>query len=143
MTPVVDTKLSDLRTQLDLNLTTCFLCCREAVRTIRKTGHGGRIVNVAARPTLVPAAGMLAYATAKSAVAGLTRCLAQEVTGEGILVNAVVPSIMDTPANRRAMPDADFSRWPRTEQVAATISFLASFENALTSGTLVPVYGRA
>ena len=104
--------------------------------------RGGRIVNVAARPALQPTGGMLAYSTAKAGVASLTQCLAAEVLAEGILVNAVVPSIIDTPANRKAMPDADHAAWPKAEQIAETIRFLVSPANVLTSGTLVPVYGR-
>jgi NAD(P)-dependent dehydrogenase (short-subunit alcohol dehydrogenase family) len=143
MAPVVDTSLADFSAQLALNAATSFLCCREAVRAMRRGGAGGRIVNVAARPVVTPAGGMLAYATAKGAVAVLTRCLAVEVVGDGILVNAVVPSLIDTPANRRAMPDADFAAWPRPAELAAAIRFLVSPHNALTSGALVPVYGRA
>jgi NAD(P)-dependent dehydrogenase (short-subunit alcohol dehydrogenase family) len=86
---------------------------------------------------------MVAYATAKSAVAALTRALAAEVTHDRILINAVLPSIMDSAANRRAMPKADFERWPKVEQVASTIAFLSGPDNTLTSGALVPVYGRA
>ena len=129
-----------------LNAVTCFLCCREAIRAMRRggdTGVGGRIVNVAARPVVQPAGGMLAYTTAKAGVASLTQCLADEVRSDRILVNAVLPSIMDTPANRAAMPDADHSAWPEVDEVAETMVFLASPENALTSGALVPVYGRA
>ena len=74
---------------------------------------------------------------------GLTQALAAEVVGEGILVNAVAPSIMDTPANRAAMPGAEHSKWPRVEEVAATIAFLASPENRVTRGGVVPVYGRS
>ncbi len=76
-------------------------------------------------------------------MASLTVCLAAELKDEGILVNAVVPSTMDTPANRASMPDADHARWPRTDEVARAIGFLASPQNTLTSGALVPVYGRA
>jgi NAD(P)-dependent dehydrogenase (short-subunit alcohol dehydrogenase family) len=139
------TSLADLRAQLELNGATCFLCCREAARRMRAGGAGGRIVNVAARPAVVPSAGagMAAYAASKAVVASLTGALAAELLEDGILVNAVVPSIMDTPANRRAMPAADFARWPKTDEVAAAIAFLASPDNALTSGALVPVYGRS
>ncbi len=147
MKSIGETTLADLRAQLALNLETCFLCCREAVRTFRARpapgARGGRIVNVAARPALQPTGGMLAYATSKAGVASLTQCLAAEVLAEDILVNAIVPSIIDTMANRKAMPEADFDRWPKAEQIAETIRFLASPQNALTSGTLVPVYGRA
>jgi NAD(P)-dependent dehydrogenase (short-subunit alcohol dehydrogenase family) len=141
MAAIAETRAADFRAQLELNAMTCFLTCREAVKHIRRAGGGGRIVNVAARVAVVPAAGMIAYATAKAGVAWITRCLAEEVLADGILVNAVLPSIMDTPANRRAMPAADFARWPKVEEVARAIVFLASPANALTSGALVPVYG--
>jgi NAD(P)-dependent dehydrogenase (short-subunit alcohol dehydrogenase family) len=86
---------------------------------------------------------MTAYAASKAAVAALTQALAQEVAGDGILVNAVAPSIMDTPGNRKDMPKADFTLWPKVEEVAATIFFLAGPENRLTRGAIVPVYGRS
>lgn len=141
MTAAADTKLADFEAMFRLNAVSAFLCSREAIKRMRP--RGGRIVNVAARPVLEPTAGMLAYVTAKSAVAAMTTALARELAPEGILVNAVLPSIMDTPQNRAAMPKADFARWPKVEQVAETIAFLAGPENAVTSGALVPVYGRA
>jgi NAD(P)-dependent dehydrogenase (short-subunit alcohol dehydrogenase family) len=143
MKPLVETTLADLEAQWRINTVTCFLACREAVRSMRKGGTGGRIVNVAARPVLVPAAGLTAYAAAKAGVASLTQTIAAEVLRENILVNAVVPSLFDTPANRKAMPDADHASWPTPAQIADAVAFLASPANALTSGTLVPVYGRA
>ncbi|MEO6774594.1 MAG: SDR family NAD(P)-dependent oxidoreductase [Kofleriaceae bacterium] len=143
MAPIAETSLADLEKQWRINTVTCFLGCREAVKAIRKSGQGGRIVNVAARPALQPAGGMVAYAASKAAVASITQCLAAELAGDNILVNAVVPSIIDTPANRKSMPNADHATWPTPAQIAETIVFLASIHNALTSGTLVPVYGRA
>jgi len=145
MAPVEKTSLADFRKMFEANAVTCFLCCREAVRAIRAGGGGagGRVVNVAARPAVVPVGGMIAYSASKAAVASVTESLAEEVKGDGILVNAVLPSVMDTPANRAAMPKADFASWPKVEQVAEAIAFLASPGNALTSGALVPVYGRA
>jgi NAD(P)-dependent dehydrogenase (short-subunit alcohol dehydrogenase family) len=86
---------------------------------------------------------MTAYTASKAAVAALSAALAEEVAGEGILVNAVAPSIMDTPANRKDMPKADFSKWPKVEEVAAAILFLASPENTVTRGGFVPVYGKS
>ena len=143
MAKVADTSLADFEKQWRLNTVTCFLSCREAIKAIRKTGNGGRIVNVAARPVQVPTPGMIAYVTSKAGVASLTQTLAAEVLADNILVNAVLPSTIDTPANRASMPKADFASWPKPAQLAQTIAFLSSPENALTTGTLVPVYGRA
>jgi NAD(P)-dependent dehydrogenase (short-subunit alcohol dehydrogenase family) len=140
--PIADTSRADLDRQLDLNLVTAFLCCREAVKAMRKSG-GGRIVNVAARVVEVPIGGAVAYSVSKAGVAALTRSLAVETRGDGILVNAVLPSIIDTPANRAAMPKADPAKWPKPDELARAILWLASPENRLTSGALVPVYGGA
>ncbi|HUJ61775.1 MAG TPA: SDR family oxidoreductase [Kofleriaceae bacterium] len=142
MARVADVALADFEKQWRLNTATCFLACREAVRALRRSG-GGRIVNVAARPAVQPTAGMIAYAVAKAGVAAITQHLAAEVLADGILVNAVLPSTIDTPGNRKAMPNADHASWPKPAQIAETIAFLASPDNALTTGTLVPVYGRA
>jgi NAD(P)-dependent dehydrogenase (short-subunit alcohol dehydrogenase family) len=136
------TSRADFVGMFELNAVTAFLCCREAIAVMRRAG-GGRIVNVAARPAVQPVGGMIAYTTAKAAVASLTQCLAAEVVDAGIHVNAILPSILDTAANRAAMPDADFDSWPKPAEVAKTIAFLAGPENRLTSGALVPVYGRA
>lgn len=150
--PLADTSLANYTEMMEMNAKSCFMCCREAVRRFRggtvKPGSRegrGRIVNVAARPAVEPRSGanMIAYAMSKGAVAALTAALAEEVVEEGILVNAVVPSVMDTPANRRAMPDADYSKWATVDEVAATIVFLASPENTATRGGLVPAYGRS
>lgn len=142
---VAQTDQTALMQQVDTNLVTCFLCCRAAVRTMTQAKAGGRIVNVAARPALEwrQGAGMAAYTASKAAVAALTAALAEEVAKEAILVNAVVPSIMDTPANREAMPKANHANWPKLEEVAQTILFLASSDNKVTRGALVPVYGRS
>ena len=139
---VAETGKAALMAQLDGNLVSCFLCCRAAVNAM---AAGGRIVNVAARPALEwrMGAGMTAYTVAKTGVAALTVALAEEVAKDGILVNAVAPSIMDTPANRKAMPKADFEAWPKVEDVAATIVFLASPDNRVTRGAIVPVYGKS
>jgi len=143
MGKVAKTDKAALMAQLDTNLISCFLCCRAAVNAMR--AGGGRIVNVAARPALEwrGGAGMAAYTVAKAGVAALTVALAEEVAKDGILVTAVAPSIMDTPANRAAMPKADYAAWPKVEEVAATILFLASPDNTVTRGAIVPVYGKA
>jgi NAD(P)-dependent dehydrogenase (short-subunit alcohol dehydrogenase family) len=141
---VADTTKADLMHLLHINLVSCFLCCRAAVTAMLQAGVGGRIVNVAARPALEwrSGAGMAAYTASKAAVAALTVALAEEVAREAILVNAVAPSIMDTPENRRAMPKADHAAWPKVEEVVQTILFLASPENRVTRGAVVPVYGK-
>jgi NAD(P)-dependent dehydrogenase (short-subunit alcohol dehydrogenase family) len=141
---ITDIDKSALMAQIDGNLTSCFLCCRAAVKTLSPAG-GGRIVIVAARPALEPrsGAGMIAYTVAKAGVAALTMALAEEVAKDAILVNAVAPSIMDTAANRKAMPKADHAAWPKVEEVAATIMFLASPDNRVTRGAIVPVYGKS
>jgi NAD(P)-dependent dehydrogenase (short-subunit alcohol dehydrogenase family) len=145
MSAVAKTTKAELMKQIDLNLVTAFLSCRASVNAMTGAGAGGRIVNVAARPALEwrSGAGMAAYAASKAAVAALTGALAEEVVKAGILVNAVAPSIMDTPANRAAMPQADHASWPKVEEVAATILFLASPDNKVTRGGVVPVYGRS
>ena len=141
MKSVAETTLADFERMHKLNVVTAFLCCRAAIARMR--GRGGRIVNVAARPAQVPTAGMVAYATSKSAVAAMTSALSAELAPEGIYVNAVLPSIMDTPQNRAGMPNADHAAWPKVEEVAEAIAFLASPRNTLTSGALMPVYGRS
>jgi NAD(P)-dependent dehydrogenase (short-subunit alcohol dehydrogenase family) len=143
--PVAKTGKADLLRQIEMNLVTSFLCCRAAVNAMLRTGDGGRIVNVAARAALEwrSGAGMAAYTASKAGVAALTAALAEEVAKDGILVNAVAPSIMDTPANRAAMPKADYVAWPKVEEVANTILFLTSPDNRVTRGAVVPVYGKA
>jgi NAD(P)-dependent dehydrogenase (short-subunit alcohol dehydrogenase family) len=143
--PIEKSDRALLMGQIESNLVSAVLCSRAAVSALRRAGTGGRIVNVAARPALEPRGGanMTAYTATKAGLAGFTQALAEEVAKDGILVNAVAPSIMDTPANRAAMPKADFASWPKVEEVAATIVFLASPENAVTRGAIVPVYGRS
>jgi NAD(P)-dependent dehydrogenase (short-subunit alcohol dehydrogenase family) len=145
---IADTSLAAWKQMHDTNSVTCFLCCREAIKRIRRTsaqggGGGGRIVNVAAKPALIPTAGLSAYSASKAAVASLTVSLSEELAAGKIWVNAVVPSIMDTPMNRQEMPKADHDKWPKPSEVAATIAFLASPQNQVTRGALVPVYGRS
>lgn len=144
--PFTDTLGPDLERLMQANFLSPFFCSREAVRAMRRgASRGGRIVNVAARAAVEPraAGGMAAYAASKAALAALSEALGEELAAEGILVNSVAPSVMDTPANRKSMPNADFTRWPRVEEVAATILWLASPENSLVRSGIVPVYGRS
>jgi NAD(P)-dependent dehydrogenase (short-subunit alcohol dehydrogenase family) len=141
MGPIVATGLDVWDHLIRMNATTCFLSCREAVKAMDR--REGRIVNVAARPAVVPTGQMSAYAASKAAVAALTLSLAEELSQSSIWVNAIVPSIIDTAANRAAMPDADHAAWPKPEEIAESIAFLASPQNAVTRGALVPVYGKS
>jgi NAD(P)-dependent dehydrogenase (short-subunit alcohol dehydrogenase family) len=106
-------------------------------------GARGRIINVSSRVARTSPAGLGAYAVSKAAVITLTEVLANEGRDDGITVNAIMPSVIDTPANRRDMPDADFAAWVRPEQIGAVIRFLASDESGIISGAAIPVYGRA
>ena len=150
MAPIAEMSAADFIAQFRMNALSCFLCSAAAIaafRARRQPGPGGslggRIVNVAARPALEPrlGAGMIAYTASKSAVAALTQALAQETTDEQIWVNAVAPSVLDTPANRLAMPHADHHRWVSPADLAEVITFLASPANRVTRGAVIPVYG--
>jgi NAD(P)-dependent dehydrogenase (short-subunit alcohol dehydrogenase family) len=143
MSALTETSLADFEAQWRINTVTCFLACREAVRALRKSGGGGRIVNVASRAAVTASPQMAAYVASKAGVTALTQTLAAELLGENILVNAVLPGTIDTPANRAAMPKADHGKWATPAAIAETIAFLVSPENTLTSGALVPVYGRS
>jgi NAD(P)-dependent dehydrogenase (short-subunit alcohol dehydrogenase family) len=139
MAPLEATSLQAFEAQWRINAVTAFLAGREAARRIAQSGRGGRIVNVGSRVVLDPPAQKLAYAAAKAAVAAMTRSMAAELQPAGILVNAVLPDTIDTPANRAAMPGADFSRWTPPEAIAATIAWLASAANTTVTGALIPV----
>ena len=150
MAPIGETSATDFLAQFQMNALSCFLCSAAAVAAFRARqmpgpggARGGRIVNVSARPALEPrlGAGMVGYTASKSAVAALTQALAQELTDEEIWVNAVAPSILDTPANRAAMPAADYARWVAPADLAEVIAFLASPANRVTRGAVIPVYG--
>lgn len=145
MSPIGNAEADVFAAMMEANAATTFLCCRAAVRAMLAAGTAGRIVNITARPGLDPrkGAGMSAYAASKAAVAAITVALAEELKGDGVLVNAVAPSTLDTPANRKAMPKVDFSKWVSVEAAAQAILDLASPRNAAVSGALVPIYGRA
>ena len=135
---LASTSLTEWNRMLTLNLNTAVLGCRAVLPAMTRAGRG-RIVNIASRAVLPPQGGFIAYTVSKSAVITLTQALAQEVRAHGITVNAVLPSTMDTPANRRAMPDADRASWVSTDAVALVVAFLASDAAEAVSGAAVPV----
>jgi NAD(P)-dependent dehydrogenase (short-subunit alcohol dehydrogenase family) len=138
MAPIAETTLEAFTAQWRINTVSAFLACREAVRRMDPKA-GGRIVNVASLAALQHPGGKIAYVTAKSALAGMTQALAAETRASGILVNAVAPDTIDTPANRAAMPAADFTRWTAPGAIAKTILWLASPENDSVTGSILPV----
>jgi NAD(P)-dependent dehydrogenase (short-subunit alcohol dehydrogenase family) len=126
--------------QLALNLRAGFLLARAAARIMVKQGNGA-IVNVASKAAIDHAAGASAYAASKAAAVAMIDSLAADLKGTGVRANSILPSIIDTPANRKAMPKADFSKWPKPEEIARVILFLCSNEAHLIQGASVPVYG--
>jgi NAD(P)-dependent dehydrogenase (short-subunit alcohol dehydrogenase family) len=145
MAPIADTARDDFLRMMEMNAATVFICCRAAVRNMRRTGQGGRLVNVSARPGLDPrkGGGMAAYAARKAAVTAITLALSEELKNDRILVNAVAPSTIDTPANREAMPNADTSKWLSPKAAAEAIIGLASPSNMEINGAVLPLFARA
>lgn len=151
MSKLADASSDDFSKMFDMNVRTCFHATKAAVHHFRESSGGGsgasagRVVNVSARAALEPrtGAGMSLYVASKAAVAALTTAWGQELVDLGVLVNAVAPSIIDTPDNRKAMPNADHDNWPTPEQIARTIAFLVSPANRVTRGAIVPVDGKA
>ncbi len=130
-----------LERMLAQNLRSGYALARAAVPAMLKAGNGA-IVNVAARAGVVPPAGAAAYAASKAAAIALMDSLAADLAGSGVRVNSVLPSIIDTPANRRAMPKADYRSWPAPDDIARVILFLASADARVVHGASVPVYGN-
>ncbi len=134
----LDTKVFDR--MLSLNLRTGYALSRAAVPHMLKQKHGA-IVNVAAKAAFDHAAGASAYAASKAAALAMLDCLAADVKGTGVRVNSILPSIIDTEANRKAMPDADYATWPKPEDIARVILFLCSDDGKVIHGAAIPVYG--
>lgn len=126
--------------QLSLNLRAGFVLARAAARVMVKRGSGA-IVNVASKAAVDHAAGASAYAASKAAAVAMIDCLAADLKGTGVRANSILPSIIDTLRNRMAMPEADFAKWPKPEEIARVILFLCSDEARLIQGASVPVYG--
>jgi NAD(P)-dependent dehydrogenase (short-subunit alcohol dehydrogenase family) len=124
-----------------LNLRSGLTLCRAAVPVMLMKGHGA-IVNVASRSAVVHGAGESAYAASKAAAVAMIDSLAADLNGTTVRANSVLPSIIDTEANRNAMPKADFSKWPRPDDIARVIVFLCGDDAKLIHGASIPVYGK-
>jgi NAD(P)-dependent dehydrogenase (short-subunit alcohol dehydrogenase family) len=135
---LVDTDRATWDAQVHLNLTTAYVACRAVVPGMLAAGHG-RVVAIASRAVVPPAGGFIAYTVSKAAVIALVQALAQETRGRGVTVNAVLPSTMDTPANRAAMPDVDPKTWTPVEAVADGVAYLAGESAAHVTGTLLAI----
>ncbi len=136
----LDTKLFDQ--MLGLNLRSGYALSRAAVRVMLKQGSGA-IVNVAAKAAIDHGAGAAAYAASKAAAVAMIDSLAEDLKGTGIRANSVLPSIIDTEVNRKAMPKADFSKWPKPEEIARVIVFLCSDNAKVIHGAAIPVFGNS
>jgi NAD(P)-dependent dehydrogenase (short-subunit alcohol dehydrogenase family) len=139
---VHETPIETFEEQLRLNLRAGYLVCRAALPPLLDAG-GGAIVCVSSRAALEPFPGAAGYVVAKAAVLAFVDALDAEYRDDGVRVNAVLPSVIDTPANRAAMPDADHSRWVSGDQIAEVVHFLCSDRSAPVVGAHMPVYGRA
>ena len=126
--------------QLALNLRAGFVLARAAARVMVKQGSGS-VVNVASKAAVDHAAGAAAYAASKAAAVAMIDSLAADLKGTGVRANSILPSIIDTPANRKAMAKADFAKWPKPEEIARVILFLCGDDAKLIQGASVPVYG--
>jgi NAD(P)-dependent dehydrogenase (short-subunit alcohol dehydrogenase family) len=140
--PAEATPVEEWDRMMSLNLRSAFLFFRAALPPMLKAGRG-RLLAVGSRPGLDPVAGLSAYAASKAGLHALIRTLAAENRDRGITANAVLPSVIDTPANRSAMPKADTSKWVPPESIAALLVFLAGDAAQDISGALVPIYGRS
>jgi NAD(P)-dependent dehydrogenase (short-subunit alcohol dehydrogenase family) len=139
---VHETPVDEFYEQLRLNLRPTYLMCAAALPRLLGNG-GGAVVCVSSRAAVRPFPGAAGYITAKAAVLAFVDVLHAEYRDDGIRANAILPSTIDTPANRRSMPDADFAKWVKPEEIARVVRFLCSDDSAVTSGGHIPVYGRA
>jgi len=140
--PTSDLELEKWDWMMDLNLKSVFLCCK-AVLPHMIQRQSGKIVNVSARAGLNGIAGLSAYSTSKAGVRILTESIAEEVKNDGVNVNAIMPSIIDTLPNRQAMPDEDHNLWVDPHEIAKVVGFLISEAAKIINGAAIPVYGRA
>jgi NAD(P)-dependent dehydrogenase (short-subunit alcohol dehydrogenase family) len=138
---VTDLDVSVLRQQFELNLVTAAIVTKYAMPLLAAQG-GGAIVHTSSRVAAEKGENSFSYSVAKLGVVRLVEAAGAEGMRQGVRVNCIMPSIIDTSANRAAIPDADYDRWPKPEELAAVLSFLVSDDAALISGAAIPVYGR-
>ncbi|WP_305789156.1 SDR family NAD(P)-dependent oxidoreductase [Symbioplanes lichenis] len=139
--PVHETPIDDFEAMLRLNLRPTYLVTAAALPHLVAAG-GGSVVFTSSRAATSPFPGAAGYATAKAAVTAFAGAVAVEYKKHGVRANTVVPSVIDTPANRAGQPDADHDRWVTPDEIARVIAFLAGDDSAPTSGASIPVYGR-
>jgi NAD(P)-dependent dehydrogenase (short-subunit alcohol dehydrogenase family) len=137
---IADLTIEEWDRMMSVNLRSTFLCSREALRRMKNQPYG-RIINISAMAGLNPSPGRSAYAISKSAVSLFTDIAGQEYKGTGITVNAIAPSIIDTTANRQSMPNEDFSRWVKPEDIADSICYLCSEAASAVTGTTIKASG--
>lgn len=140
--PLWETEARTLDQMLALNLRAGFVLTRAVAPVMRKQGHGA-IVNIAAKAAIEPPAGGGAYAASKAAALAMLESLAADLKGSGVRANTVLPSIIDTEANRKSMPNADYAKWPKPQDIAKVILFLCSDDAKVVHGAAIPVYGNA
>jgi NAD(P)-dependent dehydrogenase (short-subunit alcohol dehydrogenase family) len=139
---VHETPIEEFETQFRLNLRPTYLVTQAALPALIHAG-GGSVVCVSTRAALQPFSGAAGYAASKAAVLTFVKALAVEYRDDGVRANAIVPSVIDTPANRASMPDADHSKWVKSQEIASVVAFLCSPQSTPISGAAIPVYGRA
>jgi NAD(P)-dependent dehydrogenase (short-subunit alcohol dehydrogenase family) len=137
---IADTDDATFQRMFDLNLNSTFYLLRAAIPAVRKTGNG-RILAIGSRAALEPGAGVGAYSASKAAMVSLIRTVALENKDAGLTANVILPGTMDTPANRKAMPNADFSKWVQPATIASLIAWLADEAGKDVNGAVIPVYG--
>lgn len=140
---IADVPLERFEEQFRLNLRSTYLVTQATLGHLIGAGAGGSIVCVGTRAALEPFSGAAGYAASKAAVLTFVKAVSVEYLNDGVRCNAILPSVIDTPANRRAMPKADPDKWVKPSQLAGVIAYLLSDESSPTSGASIPVYGRA
>ncbi len=140
--PVAETPAATLESMLAINLKSAWLTIRAALPAMQGAGRG-RILAIGSRPGLDPSPGLAAYSVSKAALHALIQSVAAEVKGSGITANAVLPSVIDTPGNRAAMPDADPAAWVTPRSIARLLLWLACEASGDVNGALIPIYGKA